>query len=158
MTDDEPDPLDPEEGRYHPRLLLLDEFDGEIQGRKKFFKSLFHLREEVDGVGKEEWTFEHDSFGPTDQGLSKLFRAYDKIGLVVVEKDGKLWIYKQTEKGSKFAKGLRRGLRILRKGDTEEREESLELVAVVNKDRSGSEIEEDWEIAKRKAEVFGIDQ
>jgi len=157
MTDDEPDSLDPEEGRYHPRLLLLDEFDGKIQGRKNFFKSLFHLREEVDGVGKEEWTFEHDSFGPTDQGLSKLFRAYDKIGLVV-EKDGKLWVYKQTEKGSKFAKGLRRGLRILRKGDAEEREESLELVAVVNKDRSGSEIEEDWEIAKRKAEVFGIDQ
>ena len=158
MTDNESDPLDTEEGRYHPRLLLLDEFDGEIQGRKKFFKSLFHLREEIDGVGKDEWTFEHDSFGPTDQGLSKLFRAYDKIGLVVVEKDGKLWVYKQTEKGSKVTMGIRRGLRILRKDDTEEREKSLELVAVINKDRSGSEIEEDWEIAKRKSEVFGIDQ
>ena len=54
--------------------------------------------------------------------------------------------------------GIRRGLRILRKDDTEEREKSLELVAVINKDRSGSEIEEDWEIAKRKSEVFGIDQ
>jgi len=119
---------------------------------------LFHLREKIDGVGKDEWTFEHDSFGPTDQGLSKLFRAYDKIGLVVVEKDGKLWVYKQTEKGSKVTMGIRRGLRILRKDDTEEREKSLELVAVINKDRSGSEIEEDWEIAKRKSEVFGIDQ
>lgn len=158
MSDDELDPLDPEEGRYHPRLLLLDEFEGEIQGRKKFFKSLFHLREEIDGVGMDEWTFEHNSFGPTDQGLSKIFRAYDKMGLVIVEKDGQLWVYKQTEKGSKVAQGIRRGLRILRKSDTEEREESLDLVAVINKDRSGSEIEEDWEIAKRKSEVFGIDQ
>lgn len=158
MTDDEPDIMDPAEGRYHPRLLLLDEFDGEIRGRKKFFKSLVHLREEIDGVGVEEWTFNHDSFGPTDQGLSKLFRAYDKMGLVIVEKDGYLWVYRQTEKGSNFARGLRRGLRFLRKDETEERERSLELVAKINKDRSGSEIEEDWEIAKRKAEVFGIDQ
>lgn len=158
MSNNEPDPLDPNEGRYHPRLLLLDEFDGEIRGRKKFFKSLFHLREEIEGVGKEEWTFEHDSFGPTDPGLSKMFRSYDKIGLVVVEKDGNLWVYKQTEKGSRVAQGIRRGLRILRKDDTDERERSLDLIAVINKERSGSEIEEDWEIAKRKAEVFGIDQ
>lgn len=158
MTDDEPDPMEPSEGRYHPRLLLLDEFDGEIQGRKKFFKSLFHLREEIDGVGIEDWTFEHDSFGPTDQGLSKQFRAYDKLGLVIVEKDGRLWVYKQTEKGSKITRGLRRGLHVLRKADTEERERSLNLVAVIDKDRSGSEIEEDWDIAKRKAEIFGIDQ
>ena len=158
MTDEEPDPMDPSEGRYHPRLLLLDEFDGEIRGRKKFFKSLVHLREEIDDVEMEDWTFNHDSFGPTDDGLSKLFRAYDKFGLVIVEKDGRLWVYRQTEKGSKFARGLRRGLRILRKADTEEREQSLELVAVINKDRSGSEIEEDWVIAKRKAEIFGIDQ
>lgn len=158
MTDNDPDPLEPAEGRYHPRLLLLDEFDGEIEGRKKFFKSLFHLREETEGVGIEEWTFKHDSFGPTDQGLSNVFRSYDKFGLVIVEKDGKLWVYKQTEKGSKFARGVRNGLRILRKGDTEERERALEKVAVINKDRSGSEIEEDWEIAKRKAEIFGIDQ
>lgn len=158
MSNNEPEPLDPEEGRYHPRLLLLDEFDGEIKGRKKFFKSLFHLREEIDGVEMDEWTFEHDNFGPTDQGLSKVFRAYDKMGLVVVEKDGQYWVYRQTEKGSKVVQGIRRGLRILRKSETQEREDSLELVAVVNKDRSGSEIEEDWEIAKRKSEMFGIDQ
>lgn len=158
MNDEDVELMDREEARFHPRLLLLEEFEGEIEGKKKFFKSLFHFRQEIKDVGLDEWTFTHKSFGPTDEGLSKAYRAYEKFGLVVIEKDGVMYIYKITEKGSKVARGLRRGLRMLFKDMTEEREQSLKLVAKVNKDRAGSEIEEDWEIAKKKSEAYNIDQ
>jgi len=154
----EEDPIAEEEARFHPRLQLLHEFDGEIKSRQKYFKSLYHLREEQDSTSVDEWPFNHNSFGPTDEGLSKVLKAYDRTGLVIVEKTEGYYVYKQTEKGSRFAESLRRGLRLLRKEYTTEREESLELVAKIDKDRSGSDIVEDWDIQQKKSEPFGIDQ
>ncbi|QLH79512.1 hypothetical protein HZS55_20400 [Halosimplex rubrum] len=158
MSEESQDPLNEEEARIHPRILLLDEFGGEIISKQKYFKSLYHYREEVDDIGIEEWPFQHKSFGPTEEGLSKILKTYDDCGLVVVEKTDEYYVYKQTEKGSRFAEGLRRGLRMLRKDYTKEREKSLELVAKLDKDRSGSEIADDIDIQKKKSEPFGIDQ
>ncbi|AGB32526.1 hypothetical protein C488_12713 [Natrinema pellirubrum DSM 15624] len=156
MSDDETEPLDKKEGKFHPRLLLLDEFGGELHGKKKFHKCLYHFREDSEDISVDDWTFTHDHFGPTEEGLSKNLLALDNLNLIVIEKDGKKYIYKETEKGSSFTQGLRNGLRKLWGDEIQEREKSLELVAEVNKDRSASEIIDDWK--EQKEEPYGIDQ
>ena len=153
MSEDSNDILPDREAVYHPRLWMLDEFEGEIDGQKKFHKSLVQFRDRADL--EEEWPFTIASRGPMDPGFSSVLESYDDLDLLYVEKDGKIHIYKETEKGSRFIRGLQEGLRILRKDQTEERETELKLIAKVNKDRLGSEIEQDENIQKMKESSLG---
>jgi len=153
MSDESEEILPNEEARYHPRLWMLDEFEGEIDGEKKYHKSLVQFR---DRAGLEnEWPFIRASWGPMDPGFSSILESYDDLKLMYVEKEGQIHIYKETEKGSRFVKGLKEGLRILKKDQTEEKEKELELVAKINKDRLGSEIEKDDSIQEMKESSLG---
>lgn len=158
MTGDSPDTMRDEEKSFHHRLALLDEFGGEVESAQKLHKSLWRFREETDGIDKDDWVFTHAPFGPADPGLSSVMYEYDKLGLVLVEKEDEVWVYKETERGSKFIRGLRRGMRLLRKDMTEDRKQSLKLVAKMNKDEVGNVIAEREEILAKKEEVFGVDQ
>jgi len=153
MTDDEV--LPNSEAALHPRLWLLDEFDGEIDGAKKYHKSLAQYRNES-GL-QDEWPFNRAYRGPMDPGFSSILESYDDLNLVYAEEDGQVHIYKETEKGSRFINGLKEGLRILKKDQTGEREKKLKLIAKVNKDRLGSEIELDEDIQELKEPPIGSD-
>jgi hypothetical protein len=160
MTDENQDPNIPmaiEEARHHPHLLLLDEFDGEIEGRLKYHKSLFQYRNER-GLDEEDWPFSREERGPMDEGFTDLMDDYEKLGLVEVdEKEGKVYVYRDTEKGSRVTKGLRRGLRKIRGEAENQREETAELIATLNIDRSGNEIVEDEDIQEAKENPYQSD-
>lgn len=68
------------------------------------------------------------------------------LNLFYREEGNHIHIYKKTEKGNKYIRGLRRGMRILGKDQTEKFETELKLIAKVNKNRLGSEIELDEDI------------
>ncbi|QOS13120.1 uncharacterized protein HfgLR_14960 [Haloferax gibbonsii] len=153
MPEDIGEVLPDDEAMFHHRLWMIDEFDGVIDGEKKFHKSLVEYREEAEL--DDSWPFVRASWGPMDPGFSSILEAYDDLELVYKEKDGQIHIYKETEKGSKYIQGLINGLRILKKDQTEAREKELRLVAKVNKDRLGSEIEKDELIQKLKEAPLG---
>lgn len=160
MTEDEPEPDIPmkvEEARHHPHLLLLDEFDGEIEGRLKYHKSLFQYRNQR-GLDEEDWPFSREERGPMDEGFTELMDDYEKLGLVEVdEEEGKVYVYRDTEKGSRVVEGLRRGLRKIRGEEEEEREKTAELIATLNIDRSGNEIVEDEDVQEAKENPYQSD-
>lgn len=150
-------PMAVDEARHHPHLLLLDEFDGEIEGRLKYHKSLFQYRNER-GLDEEDWPFSREERGPMDEGFTDLMDDYEKLGLVEVdEEDGKIYIYRNTEKGSRVVAGLRRGLQKIRGEGEENREKTAELIATVNIDRSGNEIVEDKDIQEAKENPYQSD-
>lgn len=154
--DEESDEILPDkDGAFHPRLWMLDEFGGEIDGEKKFHKSLVQFRDRADL--EDKWPFVIASWGPLDPGFSSILAAYDDLELMYQEKDGQVHIYKETPKGSRFIRGLQRGMQILRKDQTEEFETELKLIAKLNKDRLGSEIELDDDIQNLKEEPLGSD-
>jgi len=151
---EESEEIQPEDkAAFHPRLWMLEEFEGEIDGEKKFHKSLVQFRDEA-GI-EDDWPFIRASRGPLDPGFSGLIAAYDDLELLYQEKDGEIHIYKETPKGSRFVRGLKRGLHILKKDQTEKFETELELIAKVNKDRLGSEIELDEDIQNLKESPLG---
>lgn len=155
MTRKSEEVLPDEDAVYHPRLWMLDEFEGEIEGEKKFHKSLVQFR---DNAGLEDdWPFVIASWGPLDPGFSSLLAAYDDLELAYRVKDDQIHIYKETSKGSRFIRGLKRGMHILRKDQTKEIETELRLIAKVNKDRLGSEIELDENIQNLKENPLGSD-
>jgi len=156
MSDESDETLPESEAALHPRLWMLDEFDGEIDGELKFHKSLAQFRNGTD-IDKDEWPFIRAYRGPMDQGFSSILESYDDLELVYREKDGVIHIYRETEKGNRFIRGLKNGLRILKKDQTEERETQLELVAKANKDRVGSDIEQDYDIQKMKEAPIGTE-
>lgn len=156
--DQEPElPMAAEEARHHPHLLLLDEFDGEIDGRLKYHKSLFQYRNER-GLDEDDWPFSREERGPMDEGFTDLMDDYEKLGLVEVdEEEGKVYVYQDTEKGSRVVEGLRRGLRKIRGEEEDEREKTVELIASLNIDRSGNEIVEDEDIQEAKENPYQSD-
>lgn len=158
MSGEKDDLMRDGEKRFHHRLALLDAFDGEIKSAQKFHKSLWEYREETEGLEQDDWYFTHAPFGPADPGLSAILYDYDKLGLVLVDKEDEVWVYRETKQGSRFVRGVKRGLRLLRKDMTEEREKSLELIAKMNKDEVGNQIANRASIKEKKDEPFGIDQ
>lgn len=156
MTDGSDETLPEEEAALHLRLWMLNEFDGEIDGQLKFHKSLVQFRNNTD-MEKDDWPFIRAYRGPMDQGFSSILESYDDLELVYREKDGEIHIYRETDKGNRFVRGLKNGLRILKKDQTEERETQLELVAKANKDRIGSEIEQDDDIQELKEAPIGTE-
>jgi len=153
MTEESDEVLPNEKAALHPRLWMLDEFEGEIDGEKKFHKSLVQFRNNADM--EEEWPVIIASWGPLDPGFSSILAAYDDLELLYQEKCDEIHIYKETPKGSRFIRGLKRGMRVLRKDQTEEFETELKLIAKMNKDRLGSEIETDEDIQELKKEPLG---
>lgn len=160
MTEEnqEPDiPITVDEARHHPHLLLLDEFDGEIDGRLKYHKSLYQYRN-VQGLDEEDWPFSREERGPMDEGFTDLMDDYEKLGLVEVdEEEGRIYVYRDTQRGSRVITGLKRGLRKIRGEEEQEREEAAELIATLNINRSGNEIVEDEDIQQAKDNPYQSD-
>lgn len=97
MTDDE---------THHPRLLLLDEANGNIEGRARYHKLLFNYADEE--AGETSLTFVREQRGPYDPGLSQAMQRYIDLGLVEVDDESEPHEVKQTEKGQRYMSGYER--------------------------------------------------
>lgn len=139
---------DPEEAN-HPRLLMLSEFDGKIEGELKYHKSVYQYRERAELVDEDELEFVREEHGPTDRGFSSVLQSYEDLELVEEEQSGNRRDFVLKEKGKRVAKGLKRGLSKL--DDTfSERMGAISKVEEQNKDRSGSQIVEDEDVQAAK--------
>lgn len=97
MTDDE---------THHPRLILLDEAEGRIEGRAKYHKLLFNYADEE--ADETALTFVREERGPYDPGLSQAIQRYMDLGLVDVEDDEEPHEVEQTKKGRRYMSGYER--------------------------------------------------
>lgn len=97
MTDD---------STHHPRLLLLNEADGEIEGRAKYHKLLFNYVDEE--AEESSLDFVVEERGPYDPGLSKTMQRYMEVGLVEVDDDEEPHTVEQTKKGERYMSGYER--------------------------------------------------
>lgn len=149
MTDNED-----EEETYHPRLLMLDDFGGEVEGRLKFHKSLYQYRNS--DSEPEDWSFRREEHGPLDPGFSSRMQSYEDLDLAEVDEDDEPHRFRITPKGRRFARGLSKGLSKIRDG-FDERREDIREIASRNRDRSGSEIEQDEDIQDAKDEPYQTD-
>lgn len=152
MTDDEKQVMETEEAKKHPRLLMMDAFDGEIEGELKFNKVLYKYRDT--SVEKDDWAFDREQWGPTDPGFTSLMQSLDELDVADLEEVDRTHIFQLTAKGEDVAQGLRRGLDKLDPGFGE-RISTMFSIAEQDKDRSGSEIEQDDVIQKAKEETEG---
>ena len=142
MTDDE---------KIHPRLMMLSEFDGEIEGRLKFHKSLYQYRNSE--ADSEDWAFRREEHGPLDPGFSSRMQSYEDLDMAKVDEDEELHRFSITSKGERFTEGLKSGLSKL--GDSfDAKKDAISSIASKNKNRTGSEIEEDEEIQEAKEEPY----
>lgn len=148
MTEDE------ENGTYHPRLLMLEEFGGEVEGRLKFHKSLYQYRNS--DTNEEEWEFRREEHGPLDPGFSSRMQSYEDLDMAEVDEDREPHRFRITSKGRRFARGLSKGLSKIR-DDFEDSQSILKEIASRNKDRSGSEIEQDEDVQEAKDEPYQTD-
>ncbi|WP_135829853.1 hypothetical protein [Halorussus halobius] len=147
MTEDNDDEL-------HPRLMMLAEFDGEIEGRLKFHKSLYQYRNtEADS---EDWSFRREEHGPLDPGFSSRMQSYEDLDMADVDEDREPHRFRITDKGERFVQGLSTGLSKLKEG-FDEKQGAMSKVASRNKDRTGSEIEKDEDVQKAKEEPYQTD-
>jgi len=138
----------------YSRLIMLSEFDDEIEGRLKFHKSLYQYRElEFDTAS---WPFRREERGPHDPGFSSRMQHYENLDLIEVEEDDDPHRFALTAKGSRVANGLKRGLGKLKDSFAGKRE-AMSHIADRNKHRSGSEIEEDEEIQEAKEDPYQTD-
>jgi len=145
MTDDE---------KIHPRLMMLSEFDGEIDGRLKFHKSLYQYRNSE--ANSEDWAFRREEHGPLDPGFSSRMQSYEDLDMAEVDEDEEPHRFSITSKGERFTEGLKSGLSKL--GDSfDAKKDTISSIASKNKDRTGSEIEEDEEIQEAKEEPYQTD-
>lgn len=97
MSDDE---------THHPRLLLLDEADGDIEGRAKYHKLLYKYADEE--AEETSLSFVLEERGPYDPGLSQAMQRYMDLGLVDVDDDEEPHEVEQTEKGKRYMSGYER--------------------------------------------------
>jgi uncharacterized protein YwgA len=102
MTDDE---------SHHPRLLLLNEADGRIEGRAKYHKLLYNYADEE--AKESSLKFVREERGPYDPGLSQAMQRYVDLGLVEVDEDEEPHEMEQTEKGQRYMSGYERTKRRL---------------------------------------------
>lgn len=81
MTEDTSEVLPEDEAAFQLRLWMINEFDREIDGEKKYHKSLIQFR---DRTGLEnDWPFIIASWGPLYQGFSGILAAYDDLEFVL---------------------------------------------------------------------------
>lgn len=146
--------MNDDEDKRHPRLLMLSEFDGEVEGRLKFHKSLYQYRETASDTAS--WPFRREERGPLDPGFSSRMQSYEDLELVEIDEDGEPHVFEITDKGARIANGLKRGLGKLEETFSQKRE-TMASIADRNKDRSGSEIAEDEEIQEAKEDPYQTD-
>lgn len=139
-----------EEGKNHPHLLMLDEFDGEIDGELKYQKVLYKYR--VNALEEEDWGFTRERWGPTDPGFTEIMQSLEDLNLAELEEDDRMHIFQVTDAGEEVADGLKRGLSKLDPGFSP-RIQTILGIAESDKDRSGSEIVEDEIIQNAKDET-----
>ena len=143
-----------EDEELHPRLMMLSEFDGEIEGRLKFHKSLYQYRNSE--TDSEDWTFRREEHGPLDPGFSSRMQSYENLEMADVDEDEEAHRFRITGKGERFVRGLSMGLSKLKDG-FDEKQEAIRSVASRNKDRTGSEIEQDEDVQEAKEEPYQTD-
>lgn len=97
MTDDE---------THHTRLVLLDEAEGEIEGRAKYHKLLFNYADEE--ADETALTFVVEERGPYDPGLSQAMQRYMDLGLVDIDEEEEPHEIEQLEKGERYMSGYKR--------------------------------------------------
>lgn len=124
---------------HHPRLLLLDEAGGEIEGRAKYHKLLFNYVEEEAKDSSLEFVVEER--GPYDPGLSKAMQRYMEVGLVDVEDDEEPHTVEQTKKGKRYMSGYERTKKRLDETYRETREQIANIVSR-HGDKSANEMVE----------------
>lgn len=147
--------MNDEESKYYPRLQLLSRFEGRVDGRLKFHKSLFEYRNEL--MDDSDWSFTSEERGPMDRGASSAMDSYEKMGLVEFDDDGNVYSYEETDKGSWFTRGIRKGLQKLQGEEVEKRDSAMKKIAERNKDRSGYEIVQDEEVQEAKEDPYQTD-
>jgi uncharacterized protein YwgA len=143
MTDDE---------NHHPRLLLLDESGGDINGRAKYHKLLFNYAdEESEGTSL---TFVREERGPYDPGLSQAMQRYVDLGLVEVDDEEEPHEVKQTEKGERYMSGYEKAKMRL---DDKFRETKRRIQNTVQKhgDKSASEMVSEENVQEAKENPRG---
>ncbi|OVE85667.1 hypothetical protein [Natronolimnobius baerhuensis] len=138
------------EGKNHPHLLMLDEFDGEIDGELKYQKVLYKYR--VNALEDDDWSFTRERWGPTDPGFTEIMQSLDDLDLAELEEDDRMHIFRLTDTGEEVADGLKRGLSKLDPGFSP-RIQTILGIAESDKDRSGSEIVEDEIVQNAKEET-----
>jgi len=88
---------------HHPRLMMLSEAGGRIEGRTKYHKLLFNYAdEEAEETSLRMITEER---GPYDPGLSQAMQRYMDLGLLEVDDDDEPHEIEQTEKGQRYMSG-----------------------------------------------------
>lgn len=131
MSDDE---------THHPRLLMLDEANGRIEGRAKYHKLLFNYSDEE--AEETNLTFVREERGPYDPGLSQAMQRYVDLGLVEVDDKEEPHEVEQTDKGKRYMSGFERAKMRL---DERFRETKQRIQKTVQKhgDKSASEMVEE---------------
>ncbi len=143
-----------EEAKNHPHLLLLDEFDGEIEGELKYNKCLYKYR--YNALTKEDWAFKREERGPTDPGFTSILQSMEDLGLVESDDSENAHRFNITTVGNTVSTGIQRGVSKL----DPEFSPKMDMIAAIadrDKDRSGSEIVEDEEIQEGKEDTFQSD-
>jgi|AntRauMinimDraft_3_1070383.scaffolds.fasta_scaffold00704_2 hypothetical protein len=138
----------------HPRLMMLSEFDGEIEGRLKFHKSLYQYRNSE--TDSDDWSFRREEHGPLDPGFSSRMQSYEDLEMADVDEDSEPHHFRISGKGERFVQGLSKGLSKLKDGFSD-RQDAMKNIASRNKDRTGSEIEKDEDVQKAKEEPYQTD-
>lgn len=131
-----------EDKSHHPRLLLLHEAGGEIEGRKKYHK-LVRIYQRESG-GETEIRTIREERGPFNPGLSKTMRRYIDLGLVEADDDGTSRDVIETEKGERYLSGFERTKRKL-DGRFQETLNHVSSVIEEFGHMSGTELEQELE-------------
>lgn len=143
-----------EDEEYHPRLMMLSEFDGEIEGRLKYHKSLYQYRNSE--TDSDDWSFRREEHGPLDPGFSSRMQSYEDLEMAESDEDREPHRFRITGKGERFVQGLSKGLSKLKDG-FDEKQEAMRDIASRNKERTGAEIEKDEDIQSAKEEPYQTD-
>lgn len=143
-----------EEAKNHPHLLMLDEFNGKIEGELKYNKCLYKYR--YNALEQQDWSFKREQWGPTDPGFTSIMQSMDDLDLANSDDEGHTHIFEITGKGEDVASGLKRGISKL-DPDFSGKLGVLIGVAEEDKDRSGSEIVEDDPVQEAKEETYQSD-
>lgn len=141
----------PDDEMHHPRLLLLHEADGRIEGRAKYHKLLFNYYDEE--TEDSSLRFVREERGPFDPGLSKAIRQYEKLGLVQVDEEDEPHEIEETEKGKRYMSGYERAK--MRLDETFSKTRSR-IANTIDKygDKSANQMVEEENIQDAKEEPF----
>jgi len=145
--------MDREEDHHQSRLLLVHEAGGEIEGRAKYHKLIYKLRNEdidpeIEQILKDR--------GPFDPGLSETIQRYIDLGLLDVDEENEPHEIRETGKGERYISGYER---LKWKIDNRFRETKSAVSEVIREhgDRSASEIVRDEDIQEEKEKPRGED-